>query len=95
MTDITGSKYRRHVRLRRPSGEPPPIPKELNRVAIAWLIGFAFWAAIWTWVMLADAPAIWITERDLDVVKPIGRVPWSGGVPSVMLGVCQRSVLTG
>jgi len=78
ITDITASKHRSHVRLRRPSGEPPPIPKELDRVAIAWLIGFAFWAAIWAWVMLADAPAIWITERDLDVVKPIAgnRVGW-------------------
>ena len=47
-------------------------------MAIAWLIGFAFWAAIWAWVFLADGPAIWITERDLEMMKPIveNRVGW-------------------
>lgn len=69
---------RSHVHLRRPSGEPPPIPKELNHVAIGWLALFAFWAVIWSWVMLADEPAIWITELDLDAMKPLAenRVGW-------------------
>lgn len=56
---------------RRPSGEPPPLPRELNRTAIAWLIVFFGWAAIWAWVFLSDEPAIWITERDLEVMAPI------------------------
>lgn len=78
MTDVIASKERGRTRLRRPSGEPPPIPKELNRVAIGWLILFAFWAVIWMSVFLADAPAIWITERDLEVMKPLveNRVGW-------------------
>ncbi|MDJ0770289.1 MAG: hypothetical protein QNJ12_15935 [Ilumatobacter sp.] len=47
-------------------------------MAIGWLIAFAFWAAIWLWVFLSDDPAIWITERDLELMKPIvnNRVGW-------------------
>ncbi len=58
-------------RRRRPSGEPPPLPRELNRAAVGWLIAFGFWAVIWVWVFLSDAPAIWITRRDLDVMAPV------------------------
>lgn len=63
---------------RRPSGEPPPLPRELNRSAIGWLVAFAFWAVIWVWVFLSDAPAIWITERDLELMEPIveNRAGW-------------------
>ncbi len=66
------------VRVRRPSGEPPPLPKELNRVAIAWLLGFAGWAAIWAWVFLTDTAGAWITELDLAVMDPVveNRVDW-------------------
>jgi hypothetical protein len=58
-------------RQRRPSGEPPPLPRELNKVAIFWLLGFVLWAVVWAWVFLADGPAIWITERDLELMDPI------------------------
>ena len=58
-------------RRRRPSGEPPPLPRELNRAAVGWLIAFGFWAVIWVWVFLSDAPAIWITRRDLELMAPI------------------------
>jgi tRNA A-37 threonylcarbamoyl transferase component Bud32/membrane-associated phospholipid phosphatase len=63
---------------RRPSGEPPPLPRQLNRAAIGWLVAFAFWAILWVWIFLSDAPAIWITERDLEVMSPIveHRVEW-------------------
>lgn len=66
------------VRVRRPSGEPPPLPKELNRVAIAWFLGFAGWVTIWGWVFLSDSAAIWITELDLAVMDPLvgNRVGW-------------------
>jgi tRNA A-37 threonylcarbamoyl transferase component Bud32 len=58
-------------RRRRPSGEPPPLPHELNPVAIGWLMAFVFWSSIWSWVFLSDAPARWITERDLELMAPI------------------------
>ncbi len=58
-------------RQRRPSGEPPPLPYELNHAAIAWTVAFVFWSAIWTWVFLSDVPARWITERDLELMAPI------------------------
>ena len=61
----------RHGRERRPSGEPPPLPRELNKGAIVWLTAFMGWAAIWAWVFLSDQPAIWITERDLELMGPI------------------------
>ncbi len=68
---IPSSKHPVSGRQRRPSGEPPPLPRELNKVAIAWLIGFVLWAVVWAWVFLSDSPAIWITERDLDLMDPI------------------------
>jgi tRNA A-37 threonylcarbamoyl transferase component Bud32 len=58
-------------RHRRPSGEPPPLPRELNRAAVGWLVAFVFWAAIWIWIFLRDEPALWITERDLELMDPI------------------------
>jgi tRNA A-37 threonylcarbamoyl transferase component Bud32 len=58
-------------RQRRPSGEPPPLPRELDKVAIFWMFGFVLWAVVWAWVFLADGPAIWITERDLELMDPI------------------------
>lgn len=58
-------------RRRRPSGEPPPIPRELNKVAIGWMLGFLLWAVVWAWVFLTDTAATWITERDLQLMDPI------------------------
>jgi tRNA A-37 threonylcarbamoyl transferase component Bud32/membrane-associated phospholipid phosphatase len=58
-------------RQRRPSGEAPPLPRELNKAAIAWLVGFVGWAVIWAWVFLSDAPAVWITEFDLELMAPV------------------------
>ena len=60
-----------HGRHRRPSGELPPLPREFNKVAIGWLIAFVFWAALWGWVFLSDAPAKWITKIDLELMGPI------------------------
>jgi len=58
-------------RRRRPSGEPPPLPHDFDVAAIAWLVAFLWWAAIWLWVFISDDPAIWITERDLEMMRPI------------------------
>lgn len=65
-------------RRRRPSGEPPPLPHEINRAAVAWLVGVLFWALIWLWVFLSDRPAVWITRWDLRVAQPIAdiQVAW-------------------
>ena len=58
-------------RRRRPSGEPPPLPHELNRAASAWLIAFVLFSLLWVWIFLSDRPAIEITEWDLAVMRPI------------------------
>ncbi len=65
-------------RTRRPSGEPPPLPRELNRVAIAWMVALVSFSIIWIWIFLSDEPAIWITERDLELMAPIvdNRTSW-------------------
>ncbi len=70
-------------RRRRPSGEPPPLPRPLNRAGIGWLGALVFFSALWIWIFLSDEPAIWITKRDLEIMKPIvdHRVDW---VDSVM-----------
>jgi tRNA A-37 threonylcarbamoyl transferase component Bud32/membrane-associated phospholipid phosphatase len=71
VTSTAARRPSRHSRQRRPSGEAPPLPRELNKVAIAWLAGFLGWAAVWAWVFLSDSPGIWITEVDLDLMAPI------------------------
>lgn len=68
---VASSNQPAFKRQRRPSGEPPPLPRELNKVASAWLIGFVLWAVIWAWVFLSDRPAVWITEQDLALMDPI------------------------
>ncbi len=60
-----------HDRRRRPSGEPPPLPHELNRAAYAWLVAFVCFSVLWVWIFLSDRPAIVITERDLALMRPI------------------------
>ena len=67
---VTDSRLRPQ-RQRRPSGEPPPLPHEINKVAIGWVIAFVFWAVLWIWIFLSDVPARWITLRDLDLMAPI------------------------
>ena len=71
MSHVVSGHWLGHGRQRRPSGEPPPLPRELNWAAIAWLGGLAGWALIWAWIFLSDAPAVWITERDLELMGPI------------------------
>ena len=65
-------------RIRRPSGEPPPLPRELNRSAVAWLSLFVFWAVTWGWVFFNDDAATWISERDYELMDPIvdNRASW-------------------
>jgi tRNA A-37 threonylcarbamoyl transferase component Bud32 len=67
-----------HGHQRRPSGEPPPLPKELNKAAVAWLAAFVVWIVLWIWIFfsevwnfLPNGPAAWITRRDLDLMAPI------------------------
>ena len=38
---------------------------------MAWLVAFVGWATVWAWIFLSDQPAIWITERDLELMGPI------------------------
>lgn len=71
MTETAVGQTTATGRRRRPSGEPPPLPHELNRGAVAWLVAFVGWAIIWVWVFLSDDPAIWITERDLEAMGPL------------------------
>ena len=59
-------------RHRRPSGEPPPLPHEINRVAVGWMIAFVFWSVLWAWIFFSDDPARWITARDLELMEPVG-----------------------
>ncbi len=72
-------------RRRRPSGEPPPLPKEMNWFAIILIVEFVVWSILWLWVFLSDHPARWITRLDLDAMAPLvdHRVGW-------VTDICQR-----
>ncbi len=78
MSDIDSDSGSQAAHRRRPSGEPPPLPREYDTAAIAWLAAFCGWAAVWGWIFLSDRPAIWITERDLELMSPLvdNRADW-------------------
>lgn len=59
------------VTRRRPSGEPPPLPREIGSGTWIWVGAFAL--AVLAWVLFAytDRFRIWVDERDLDLLAPI------------------------
>ena len=75
-------------RRRRPSGEPPPLPREINRAAYAWLAAFAFFVVIWLSIFLSDGPARVITEWDLAVMDPLveDRAEWLSSASRIVNG---------
>ena len=77
--------WRGQGRQRRPSGEPPPLPRQLDKLEIAQVVAFAGWAFVWAWIFLSDHPAIWITERDLELMGPIVDNRQSWLTPSMQL----------
>lgn len=70
--------HSRGPRVRRPSGEPPPLPRQINRAAIGWLVAFGFWVVVWVSAFFNTRTGIWVTERDLELMAPIvdNRVAW-------------------
>ncbi len=58
---------------RRPSGEPPPLPRELDTAALLWAAVFGFWVIVWAWFFVfgGDELGVWITKRDLEAMGPI------------------------
>jgi tRNA A-37 threonylcarbamoyl transferase component Bud32/membrane-associated phospholipid phosphatase len=75
-------------RRRRPSGEPPPLPREINRAAYAWLAAFGFFVVIWLSIFLSDGPARVITEWDLAVMDPLveDRAEWLSSASRIVNG---------
>ena len=58
---------------RRPSGEPPPLPHDLDAAALSWAAVFGLWVLVWAWFFLfGDADlGTWITKYDLKAMAPI------------------------
>ena len=56
---------------RRPSGEPPPLPRQSNRAGNLFLSGLVVAIVVWIAVIYFDSPRSWITERDLDFMRPM------------------------
>jgi tRNA A-37 threonylcarbamoyl transferase component Bud32/membrane-associated phospholipid phosphatase len=86
---VTQIAHRSHGhRRRRPSGEPPPLPRNFNRAAYLWAAAFAFWAAIWLSVFLSDSPARVITEWDLAIMDPLvrNRSEWLSSASQIVNG---------
>jgi membrane-associated phospholipid phosphatase/tRNA A-37 threonylcarbamoyl transferase component Bud32 len=51
-------------RRRRPSGEQPPLPRELGRSGIVWLVLGAVAVLLWVFVFALDAVGDWLTRVD-------------------------------
>lgn len=47
------------------------MPRQINKAAIGWLVGFGFWVVVWIWAFFSNDAGIWITERDLELMGPI------------------------
>ena len=58
--------------FRRPSGEPPPLPRQINKSAIAWLFAFGLWVVVWLWAFFRSDAGIWINERELKLMARDG-----------------------
>jgi tRNA A-37 threonylcarbamoyl transferase component Bud32/membrane-associated phospholipid phosphatase len=59
---------RRH---RRPSGEPPPLPREWDRTGTYWLITLGAASIVWFATIGFEGPRVWFTEQDLDLMRPL------------------------
>ena len=59
---------RRH---RRPSGEPPPLPREWDRTGTYWLITLGAASIVWFATIGFEGPRVWFTELDLDLMQPL------------------------
>jgi tRNA A-37 threonylcarbamoyl transferase component Bud32/membrane-associated phospholipid phosphatase len=55
-------------RRRRPSGEQPPLPRELGRSGIVWLVLGAAAVLLWVFVFALDAVGAWLTRSDHGVL---------------------------
>ena len=58
-------------RHRRPSGEPPPLPREWDRTGTAWLIILGAASVVWFATIRFEGPRVWFTDLDLDLMRPL------------------------
>ena len=65
MSDLTALGRERR---RRPSGEPPPLPMELNRAAALWLAALFVCSIVLVLAFLNDGTARWITIQDNRII---------------------------
>ncbi len=59
---------RRH---RRPSGEPPPLPREWDRAGTTWLVILGAASIVWFATIRFEGPRLWFTDQDLDLMRPL------------------------
>ena len=59
---------RRH---RRPSGEPPPLPRQWDRTGTYWLITLGAASVVWFATIGFEGPRVWFTDQDLDLMRPL------------------------
>ncbi len=67
-TSFDDEPVRRH---RRPSGEPPPLPREWDRAGTSWLIILGAASVVWFATIRFEGPRVWFTEQDLDLMRPV------------------------
>jgi tRNA A-37 threonylcarbamoyl transferase component Bud32/membrane-associated phospholipid phosphatase len=65
-------------RRRRPSGEPPPLPRQLNASGKWWLVLFGAMAVAWTVAFFIGRFATWVSVAEHRVLESISelRTPW-------------------
>lgn len=75
--------YRIYGRRRRPSGESPPLPKDLRGGGWFWLLTGVSMVAVWISLFAFPETTIWWTDRDMSVLRWF-RDLRSDGLTSVM-----------
>ena len=78
----------RRTRRRRPTGEPPPLPHQLQTSGVGWLVAAVLLVALTIWIFAGelDGPAVTVTVVDDAVVA------WLGGLEGPALEAVWRGL---
>ena len=88
--DVTRSRelagVSRSRKRRRPSGAPPPLPRNIRASGKFWLIAASIVALIWMVLFTVEDSGIWMSHRDFAFLQALSNIR-SDGLTEVMQGL--------